>query len=140
MALVQVESNLFIGNVADFGSSSVLQARSVVLSIVCHGSRGFGHTGSSVGQAAFNIGEDGNSPEWFIRGIVDVLLRAYGSRVISVHDGSGGLSIGAFILSCMRAQSATQTYVQGKAWLDALVSDALLIPSALDTQGARYWN
>jgi len=138
MPLKLVTSGVYLGGVGEFGNRTELEAAGVELAILCHGAKAFPHGTVSVATAAFEVGQDGGSPDWFIRGIVDVVLRAYGAKTFGLFDVNGGLGPASFIAASAYAQNQGTSLDAGLTWLRTTIPDAT--PSGgLISQGQTLW-
>ena len=134
----QVVPGVFLGSVADFGNQSVLQANGIELAIIAHGFKGFPHVGPQIGAAAFHVDTEGNSPQWFVRGVVDLLIRAYGSKTFAIFDVAGGMVSASYLLACAFAENQSTSFNAGLTWLQGKVADALPTDGQI-TQGQGLW-
>ena len=141
MTLIQITSTLHLGSVADFGNGVGLGVASVALVVSCHGHANFPHGPASIQSVECAIKRDGTNPAWYIRGVVDILGRAYGVQVMAVCDESGGLNEGAFLIGCTFAEKGRSSYAAGIAWLDSQLPSGTrtAVSSALATLGATLW-
>ena len=137
--MLQVTPKLFLGTIGEFGDAGVLGSHGIELAVLVHPFKTFPHT-VAIEQATFYVQENGNTKDWYVRGLARLLADIYNLKVLGLSDQTGGFSLAAFVVACTYAQNQATSFNAGKAWLGNIVGAVnLQIPAALDAQGQTLW-
>jgi hypothetical protein len=138
MTIIKLDDKLWIGGVADFGGTA-LNSTGIEIAVSCMGHSNFPH--DDIQAVEFKIFGDGKDVDWYVRGAVDLLLRAWTIKKLILCDASGGLNAASFLIAATYAAKNSARYTAGVTWLGTKVPDGtnIQIASSLSTLGASIW-
>ena len=138
--MIQVTPKLYLGNMAEFGDVSALNAAGIELAISAVGSSSFPHS-ATIGAIAVNIEATGQQPDWMVKGIARLISAVYGSKTLAICDETGGFERAAYLVACAYCEKLTQSFAQGSVWLNASlgISGPHRVSASLILQGQMLW-
>lgn len=136
--MIEITPAIKMGNVGEFGDMAVITAAGIELAVLAQLGRGFPHSSPTLGCLSLQVA--GVSPDWYIRGIVDLLVRAYNAnKVIGLFDDTGGAGEARFLLACTHAEKHGESFAQGRTWANTQAGDTDQIEATLSIRGAALW-
>lgn len=139
MALREIESGIWIGNVGDAGDASALTAAGVGLVLLCHTGRGAPPHTAGVIYILATVHDEGTAPAWAAKGMAGFVAAARAQGVaVALCDGAGGEREGAYVLTALKAEAGATDWETAEAEVLELLP-AARIPDGLRSQGGRVW-
>jgi hypothetical protein len=137
---MEVFTDVHLVTLAQIGDAVYLAGQGIELAIGCQMDIPMAHD-STIGSMTINIEENGDHPNWMVRGMAKLLAEeVYQIKVVALGDQHGGLRHAAYMLVCAVAQKQSVSFDAARTIVENGVDpEELQLTAELVAQGQALY-